>query len=118
MGGGYKSQQSAIYPLALRRAICRGMMKQKLKDRENMIELLDEQHGWAQDDLTQMPLNPTEVSKARQEEMGFVADMGVWGVIDRQEATKQGLNILRTRWIDINKGDDEKPNYRSRRIAK
>ena len=26
--------------------------------------------------------------------------------------------IIRTRWIDINKGDDENPNYRSRLVGK
>ena len=28
------------------------------------------------------------------------------------------MNIIKARWIDINKGDDENPNYRSRFVAK
>ena len=31
---------------------------------------------------------------------------------------KKGWKVIKTRWIDINKGDREHPNYRSRLVAK
>ena len=36
----------------------------------------------------------------------------------RAEAQRKGINIAKTRWIDINKGDDKNPVYRSRFVAK
>ena len=33
-------------------------------------------------------------------------------------AKEKGWKIVRSRWIDINKGDDLKPNYRSRMVGK
>ena len=32
----------------------------------------------------------------------------------RTEAFINGCKVISTRWIDINKGDDKKPNYRKR----
>ena len=36
----------------------------------------------------------------------------------RKKAKEQGWKIVRSRWIDINKGDDLHPNYRSRMVGK
>ena len=36
----------------------------------------------------------------------------------RSEAVPRGIRIVGTRWLDINKGDDEEDNYRSRLVAK
>ena len=38
--------------------------------------------------------------------------------IPRAQATRKGWKIIKTRWVDINKGDDENPNYRSRLVGK
>ena len=45
-------------------------------------------------------------------------DMRVYTKIPRSQATRQGWKVIATRWIDINKGDDEHPNYRSRLVGK
>ena len=42
----------------------------------------------------------------------------VWKKIRRSEARKMGIKVVKTRWIDINKGDRFNPNYRSRFVAK
>ena len=34
------------------------------------------------------------------------------------QAARNGWKVVQTRWIDINKGDDENPNYRSRLVGK
>ena len=40
----------------------------------------------------------------------------VWKKISRQDAKRRGLNIIKVRWIDINKGDTVRENYRSRLV--
>ena len=39
-------------------------------------------------------------------------------MIPRTLAQRNSWKIIPTRWIDINKGDDQQPNYRSRLVAK
>ena len=36
----------------------------------------------------------------------------------RAEVVRNGWKIIPTRWIDINKGEESNPNYRSRFVAK
>ena len=59
-----------------------------------------------------------KVIKARVKELEYIREKGVWKEIRRQEAKARGIKVIGTRWIDINKGDDERPNYRSRFVAK
>ena len=59
-----------------------------------------------------------EVRKARDKEMKYIEEKGVWKVIAREEAVRREVKIIKTRWIDINKGDRANPNYRSRLVAK
>ena len=74
------------------------------------------QTAW--DDVSGKELDPAEVAKARSMEMDYVAKKGVWKVIPRDVARSNGWKTIPTRWIDINKGDSAKPNYRSRLVAK
>ena len=45
-------------------------------------------------------------------------DMRVYNKIHRTQATSNGWEIIKFRWIDINKGDDVNPKYRSRLVGK
>ena len=57
--------------------------------------------------------------KARNEEMRYVKEMKVYEVVDIKECLRiTGRPPIKSRWIHINKGDDERPNYRSRWVAK
>ena len=67
----------------------------------------------AWDDLTGMKLEAGKVKEARTKEMAYIKDKRVWTKIPRQVALAKGWKIIKTRWIDINKGDDEQPIYRS-----
>ena len=40
-------------------------------------------------------------------------EKGVYTNIPISVAVRSGWNVIRTRWIDINKGDDDNPVYRS-----
>ena len=80
--------------------------------------VIDSFSGGAWDDLTGLPLDAKELDKARRLEMQYAKDKKVWRKIKRSKAQRQGMRIIKTRWIDINKGDDQARNYRSRFVAK
>ena len=77
-------------------------------------------HMWfATDDVSGATLDPKLVEKARREEMKYFKEMGVYVKVPKQECWLQtGKEPIAVRWIDINKGDVENPNYRSRLVAK
>ena len=62
-------------------------------------------------------LNVDKVRAARCEEMRFVREQQVWTPISAQLAHEHGWSVIGTKWIDIDKGDAERPNYRSRLVA-
>ena len=68
----------------------------------------------AWDDVSEAMLDPRKVQEVRTEEIGYAEKKGVWKNISRQEAKRRGINIIKVRWIGINKGDAEKEKYRSR----
>jgi hypothetical protein len=72
----------------------------------------------AWDDLTGEPLKPKEVTKARLMELEYARAKQVWTKIPRWQAEQEGIKVIKTRWIDINKGDNDNPNLRSRFVAK
>ena len=72
----------------------------------------------AWDDLSAAPLDPKKVVAARRLEIEYAEKKPVWKKIPRWKAKEEGWKIIKSRWIDINKGDDDKPNYRSRMVGK
>ena len=70
------------------------------------------------DDNSGKQLNPKMVRQAREEEMAQFRDHQVYEKVPTQEAAKSGSKLITTRWVDINKGDDENPKYRSRLVAR
>ena len=70
------------------------------------------------DDLTGMSLDAGKVREARDKEVRYIRDKSVYQKIPRAVAIRNGWKIIRTRWIDINKGDDDNPIYRSRFVGK
>ena len=55
--------------------------------------------------------------RARAKEMGYIHEKNVWARMSRKRAIALGYKVIKTRWIDINKGDWETPNYRSRFVG-
>ena len=81
--------------------------------------------AWAQeemphyDNVTGEALPMAMVKAARKEELTFMEDWRVWDVVPVSwcwQATGKGP--LGGRWVDINKGDSERPNVRCRYVAK
>ena len=137
-----KTKNAAPYTMRLCGAICEGIIQQKEMDRTGLmmigelkeLEVGDEapegftepEHdedeieveGIATDDVTGEPLDPKLVLEARGLEIKYIREMKLYTKVDRQECIKSGCKPITTRWIDVNKGDDGKPNYRSRLVGK
>ena len=71
------------------------------------------------DSITGQVLRSELVKQARQEEMDYFVSKNVWKKAPREEALRrQGKPPITVKWVDINKGDDEHPKYRSRLVAR
>lgn len=83
-------------------------------------ELHEDEEEWAvaADDQTGEPLEPRMVRRARKEEIRYFKDMRVYDKVKVSECWQEtGKGPIGTRWVDINKGDSNNPNYRSRMVA-
>jgi hypothetical protein len=59
------------------------------------------------------------VREARATELAFFHSKRVWMKVPQGEARRQtGRPPISVRWVDVNKGDDMVPNYRSRLVAR
>ena len=83
------------------------------QEAERMAEEMD-----AVDDVSGEPLNAKMVMEARRTEMQLFRRMGVYTKVSRQECVRLGLKPIAVRWVDVNKGDSQTPDYRSRLVAK
>ena len=57
-----------------------------------------------------------KVREARMEEVGFMQRERLWDVVPRAQAA--GHRIVSVRWVDTNKGTEEKPDVRCRLVAR
>ena len=79
----------------------------------------DEEMMIAWDDVSGVALEPKAVIVARAEEIEYVRKMNVYTKVPIKECVmKTGKQPISTRWIDVNKGDAQNPNYRSRLFAR
>ena len=67
--------------------------------------------------MTRESLDPSEVLKARASETKYCRDKSQEIKIARAEAQRRDIKIIKTRWLDINKGDGWQPNCRSRFVG-
>ena len=75
--------------------------------------------GVAHDDVSGEPLDYDKVMEARAEEIREIHKHQVYVKVPIQEAWERiGKAPIKTRWIDINKGDKVHPEFRSRWVAK
>ena len=73
--------------------------------------------GYFIDDVKGGRLDKEQVIQARQLEMAFFRDMGVYRKMPRSHLPP-GARTITTKWVDTNKGTDEEPNYRSRLVGR
>ena len=50
--------------------------------------------------------------------MTYIHNKHVWGKMTKQQAVARGCKVVGSRWVDVDKGDASKPDYRSRLVAK
>ncbi len=136
---GRVASDAAVYPDGLCRAMLQGMIDQMKHDgrmTEGCFGLLPEFEdvelmiaqseipsaycsGRYRDDLTGQPLVDDLVAEARKKELQYFCAKGVWIKRPKAEArTVTGKSAISVRWVDVNKGDDQSPRYRSRRVAR
>ena len=70
--------------------------------------------GKYHDDLTGQTLRDDLVKEARATELSYFCSKGVWVKVPLHTArAKTGRQPISVRWVDVNRGDDEHPRYRS-----
>ena len=135
---GTIATDAAIYPRGLCKTILKATAEQLKLDGhiragcfgiqplDDDAEIEAEIHGPAQgfsgrykDDLSGQVLNDKMVMAARMKELEWFHAKGVWIKVPRSEArATTGRPPITVRWVDVNKGDDACPNYRSRLVAR
>ena len=118
-----RAKRAEVYPDQLCNSILKGLLKQMKHDCRmqdlRIGAVMPEDEARAFDDQSGEELDFDRVLQARAEEMAEIAKHGVYikvPVSERWEVTGKGP--VKTRWIDINKGDKLHPEYRSRFVAK
>ena len=122
-----RAKAAEVYPDKLCREIVLGLIEQMESDervsRDNtgVIAAFDGDNKQAVefwDDLSGKRLNPTMVKAARKEEMSEFRKHGVYIKVPVKQCWDEtGKAPIGVRWVDINKGDEEDPDYRSRLVA-
>ncbi|MBS94029.1 MAG: hypothetical protein CL799_06265 [Chromatiales bacterium] len=135
---GRITRESAKYSDKLCKAILRGMVAQMRKvgmvkngecgvyamDDDGKLEeaLKNPEHGYSgqyRDDTSGQLLKDDLVKEARRKELQYFCSKGVWLKRPKDEARrKTGRPAITVRWVDVNKGDDLHPRYRSRLVAR
>ena len=71
------------------------------------------------DEVIGRRMPPDLVRAARRGEANCTLDWKTWGWVDRVEGWRRSRRQpLKTCWVDVNRGDDETPDIRSRLVAK
>ena len=71
------------------------------------------------DEVVGRRLPPDLVRAARREEANFMLDRKTWDRVDRSEAWRRTRRQpLKTRWVDVHKGDEQALDIRRRLVAK
>ena len=137
-----------MYPDEFCRVVCKTIMKEKNQQEFKTINMLSEAIGEQNitdvtkeinalmtlemptphedmyeefdfvDDVTGRPLNHKLAAEARKLEIEFFKNMKVYEKVPRWRAKEAGGKVVTTRWIDINKGDGQNPNYRARLVGR
>jgi len=128
-----RAKRAEVYPEQLCREILLGLVDQMRVDGrlmgdgcvgsvgqydEHKEEYKEElQRRW--DDVSGKELDSSKVKVAREEEMQEFRKHKVYTKVPLVQCwNRTGKKPIGVRWIDINKGDDKQPKYRSRLVAK
>ena len=91
---------------------------QKLQHDINALDNYYESDNVCVDDVSGALLDEKLLRQARALEMDFFETMGVWAErLPKSVAKARGGKVIQGRWVDVNKGDAARPDYRSRFVA-
>ena len=129
--------KAAVYPEKLCLAILKGLRKELIEQKVMFLgqvgticEDADETRFFAEletrvaqelfwDDVSGRALKAELVRAAREDERRGCEDANVFTKVPIKECFDvTGEAPISTRWVDINKGDDDNPNYRSRWVGR
>ena len=129
---GGKAKAAEIYPDDLVATLLRGLLRERhnlrllgslefgpCNDEADIPTDLDMGGDWNEfiDEVSGKPLETSKVEAARAEELDFAERYNLWTAVPIQEAWDvTGKGPISSRWIDLDKGDLDKPNYRSRLV--
>ena len=74
------------------------------------------QTSW--DDVSGLQLDDGMVACARRVEIEYFKSMNAYTRVPRSQALSEGAKVITLRWIDVNKGDRESPNYSLRLVGR
>ena len=135
---GRIAKEAAIYPKGICRAILYGLKRQlsvdgKFKvgcyglqapddEPEIVRQLYGPDQGYSgrfRDATTGQVLKDELVIEARRKELEYFNQKGVWIKVPKGKARQlTGRPPITVKWVDVNKGDEGDPNYRSRLVAR
>ena len=131
---GRVAKDAARYSDPLCRAIIKGMTNEMqwrgiwrrgevglhaVSDEDPVMQIANGCSGKFRDDVTGQLLRDDLVREARAKELQYFCEKGVWVKRPRHEPKqKTGRGAISVRWVDVNKGDDIHPRYRSRLVAR
>ena len=141
-----KAKHCQVYPQPLCEAICRGIKQQKqaCENKEYLLGVVEAkatssmpippeeteeatwQEHWAEmqeqeywDSASGQPLDPELVRKARHEEVQYIRQSKLYNIVPIEECYQYTRRApIKGKWVDLNKGDNEHKQYRSRYCAK
>jgi hypothetical protein len=123
--GGGLAEAAQKYPAAVLKAVLKAL-KKYLEDRGELSAFerkgagpVSDQPNFCEDDVHGTALQAALVRQAREEELTWVRKEGIYIKVPLWQCYERAVEAtLDTRWIDANKGDDDKPNYRSRIVVR
>ena len=125
--GWGRSVKASVYPQELCTAILEGLRNQLAVDDNIIMELgvqepeeedINEDMVRCWDDVSGAELRPNLVMKARAEELEHIKKHQVYDKVAESECWRNtGAGPIKTKWLDVNKGDEKAPEYRSRWVA-
>ena len=113
----FKMEQRSVVPIMMLQAsasVSNGHLADEWHEQE--VTAGERLEAWG--DLTGLPSDPKGVLEARRKELTYVYQKKVWDIVSREEARSNGWNIINTKWIDRNKGNDVEVSYRSILVGK
>ena len=104
---------SAVVSPSQRGTMPGGVIGGPLEEHDPFVGVVN-RHERFIDDVIGQPLNPELCRIARRKEIDYFRCKGVRDMRRVQEAwSRMGRPSICVRWVEVNKGDDEHPTYRS-----